>query len=258
MTSPPAPAPIARPHEPGSLFAEKNPRRARPFLVEPRVLFGPCRRDLPELPDLLGLSTSLVETRTMRCSSRFVLLFAAVLILSTASVASGQPGVVVAKPGSYVARDLLEGLDPALESERRTAVESALAAYPGSAEVLVLALLDKSSQDFLWANPGRALAPWDPGAAGMTYAGRTLMVERLPDGALPGATVTIDKARYVPARTGVVSRPHLSERSSGGDVSSRYQRLHCADQRYAQGRPPPVSARHCQRREHARLFSGRV
>lgn len=39
----------------------------------------------------------------------------------------------------------------------------------------------------------------------------------------------------------VGSHPHLSERSFANDVSARYQRVHCADQRYAQGCPAQVS-----------------
>jgi|GEM_PF-502610 len=122
------------------------------------------------------------------------------------NVVSAQGGELSAKPSSFIARDLLSGLDKKTQGERRLTVESSLAASPSSAEVFVLALLDEASHDALLADPGKAFGPLDPGAAGFTYGGRGFVVETQGDGAaLPGATVTIDNAKYTAARTGFVS-----------------------------------------------------
>ncbi|MBI4606203.1 MAG: hypothetical protein HY721_29910 [Planctomycetes bacterium] len=151
------------------------------------------------------------------------LLAALSLCASGAPARAGEPGGVIAAPEGLLAQELLAGLDAATRDARKETVAAALDAYPGSAEVFALALLEVASQDKLWADPARLFGPLDPGAAGFTYGGRAFAVEAFAPGALDGLSVTRGDVRYVPARTGYVSPLVLDLEGDGIDIGARWQ-----------------------------------
>ncbi len=83
-------------------------------------------------------------------------------------LAGGALGAAVfsSHPATWVARDMLQALDPDLRAERQPAVDAALEAFPGGSETFLFALAGKDYFESLWAEASALWLSMEPGDAG--------------------------------------------------------------------------------------------
>jgi len=83
-------------------------------------------------------------------------------------LAGGALGAAVfsSHPATWVARDMLQALDPDLRAERQPVVDAALEAFPGGSETFLFALAGKDYFESLWAEASALWLSMEPGDAG--------------------------------------------------------------------------------------------